>query len=318
LVWIVAGVLVVLVAGVASAALVAGGAGSDTLNGTSGDDSLYGRAGNDTLNGLAGNDDLDGGPGADILNGGDGTDAATYGGRSAPVTVTLDNQANDGEAGEGDNVRSDIEAVYGGNGNDTMTGSSKADTIDGQGGDDAITGGKGADFLFGGAGDDTINSRDGKADVVDCGPGSGDRIIGDKSDKATGCERKGAPFSRRVSAEVGSFWNVFAEGSGRTFTRPTRLEVIDINLADALVTVTCKGGGCPFSKRNFTQKNRKVGLLKFFGTKKLRTGTKIVVLVTASDALGKYVSYTIRRSSTPKRVRACVEPGTTDPISCPA
>ena len=39
-----------------------------------------------------------------ILNGGDGTDAATYGGRAAPVTVTLDNQANDGEAGEGDNV----------------------------------------------------------------------------------------------------------------------------------------------------------------------------------------------------------------------
>jgi hypothetical protein len=109
---------------------------------------------------------------------------------------------------------------------------------------------------------------------------------------------------------------VFEEGSGRTFTRPTRLEVIDINLADALVTVTCKGSGCPFSKRNFTPKNRKVGLLKFFGNKKLRTGTKIVVLVTAPDALGKYVSYTMRRTDVPKRVRACVEPGGTEPVAC--
>jgi hypothetical protein len=316
-VWVMAGVVLALVVGVASAALVQGTAGNDTLNGTAGDDSLYGRAGNDTLNGLAGNDDLDGGPGADVLNGGAGTDAATYGGRTAPVTVTLDNKANDGEAGEGDNVKSDVEAVYGGQGNDTLTGSSKDDTIDGQGGNDNITGGKGADFLFGGAGNDTINSRDGKTDTVDCGPGT-DRIIGDKSDKATNCELKGAPFSRRVQADVGNFWVVKREPSGRTFTQPTRLEVIDISPSDAKVTVNCKGSGCPFKTKTFTPKKKKVGLLSSFGNRKLRTGTTIVILVTASDALGKYVSYTVRKTSAPKRVRACVEPGATDPITCPA
>jgi RTX calcium-binding nonapeptide repeat (4 copies) len=297
-VWIVAGALVVLVAGVASAALVSGSAGNDTLNGTASDDSLYGRAGTDTLNGQGGNDDLDGGPGADTLNGGAGTDAATYGGRTAAVTVTVDNKANDGKAG------------------DTLTGSSKAETIDGQGGNDTITGGNGADYLYGGDGNDTINSRDGKADTVDCGPGTGDRIIGDKSDAATGCEAKGAPFSRRVNANVGTFWTVIREGSGATFTRPNRLEVIDITPSDAKVTVTCSGGGCPFKSRAFTPKNGKVGLLRFFGSRKLRTGAKIVVLVTANNALGKYVSYTMRKTSTPKRVRACVEPGATDPVSC--
>ncbi len=314
-VWLMAGVLVVLVAGVASAALVAGGPGNDTLNGTAGDDSLYGREGNDTLNGLAGNDDLDGGPGADTLNGGAGTDAATYGGRTAPVTVTMDGKANDGEGGEGDNVASDVEAVYGGKAGDSLIGSSRADTIDGQGGNDTITGGKGADYLFGGDGNDTINSRDGKADTVDCGPSSADRIIGDKSDKATGCELKGAPFSRRVDAEVGSFWNVFRDGS-RTFTRPSRLEVTGITPADATVKVTCSGSGCPFKSRSFKPKKNKVGLLSSFKKSKLRSGTKIVVLVVASDALGKYVSYTIRGTDVPKRVRACVEPGGTDPVAC--
>jgi hypothetical protein len=315
-VWLLAGLLVVLVVGVASAALVAGGAGNDTLNGTAGDDSFYGRAGNDTLNGLAGNDDLDGGPGADTLNGGSGTDAATYGGRTAPVTVTMDGKANDGEGGEGDNVANDVEAVYGGKAGDTLTGSGRVDTIDGQGGQDTITGGKGVDFLFGGDGNDTIASRDGKAETVDCGPGGADRIIGDKSDKATGCELKGAAFSRRVNAEVGSFWNVFRDGS-RTFTRPSRLEVTGIAPADATVKVSCNGSGCPFKSRSFKPKAKKVGLLSSFRRSKLRSGTRIVVLVVASDALGKYVSYTMRRTDVPKRVRACVEPGGTDPVACP-
>jgi len=314
-VWVLAGAVVVLAVGVASAALVAGGPGNDTLNGTAGDDSLYGRAGNDTLNGQAGNDDLDGGPGADTLNGGAGTDAATYGGRTAPVTVTLDGKANDGEAGEGDKVGTDVEAVYGGQAGDTLTGSSKDDTIDGEGGNDTITGGGGSDFLYGGDGNDTIDSRDGKADTVDCGPGGADRIIGDKSDAATGCELKGAPFSRRVNAEVGSFWNVFRDGSS-TFTRPSRLEVTGISPADATVNVTCSGKGCPFKSRSFKPKNDKVGLLASFKTSKLRSGTKIVVIVAARDALGKYVSYTMRRTDVPKRVRACVEPGGTDPIAC--
>jgi hypothetical protein len=46
--------------------------------------------------------------GADILSGGAGAfDRAPYW-DAGPVVVTLDDNANDGEAGEGDNVRSDV------------------------------------------------------------------------------------------------------------------------------------------------------------------------------------------------------------------
>jgi Ca2+-binding RTX toxin-like protein len=229
----------------------------------------------------------------------------------------MDGKANDGEAGEGDNVANDVEAVYGGQGNDTLTGGSRADTIDGEGGNDTITGGGSADFLYGGPGNDTINARDGKADTIDCGPGS-DRVIADKSDSVTNCELKGAAFSRRVSADVGNFWVVKREPSGKTFTQPTRLEVIDISPADAKVTVNCSGSGCPFKSKTFTPKRKKVGLLSSFGRRKLRPGTKIVILVTANDALGRYISYTMRPTSTPKRVRACVLPGDSAPSSCPS
>ena len=65
---------------------------------------LSGRAGDDELDGLRGNDVLDGGAGADDLMGGAGTDTVTYADRTAPRDVTLDGGADDGEAGEGDNV----------------------------------------------------------------------------------------------------------------------------------------------------------------------------------------------------------------------
>jgi len=62
---------------------------------------------------------LEGGPGADILS---GPATADYHRRSNPVTVTVgDDLANDGEAGEGDFVSSEIVAVFGGDGDDDLT-----------------------------------------------------------------------------------------------------------------------------------------------------------------------------------------------------
>lgn len=78
---------------------------------TPGDDSIYGRGGGDVLLGMAGDDELDGGRGADGLSGGPGHDSVSYEG--APVDVTLDGVANDGAAGENDNVLLDTEDVYG-------------------------------------------------------------------------------------------------------------------------------------------------------------------------------------------------------------
>ena len=54
--------------------------------------------------------------GADGLQGGGGADDVGYGKRNAGIAVSLDGVANDGEAGEGDNVGTDVETVSGGSG----------------------------------------------------------------------------------------------------------------------------------------------------------------------------------------------------------
>jgi hypothetical protein len=187
--------IAVLVAGLCIVAPVAlaqdsqpilGGDGPDMLNGTAGNDALYGLGGADVVNGLAGDDELDGGPGADTLSGGPGSDAVSYGG-AGPVTVTLNGRADDGHAGEGDNVRGDVEDIFGSDGGDRLTGSAKANTIDGGAGADVIDGRDGADHVYGGDGNDIVAARDGTVDWIDCGPGR-DRATVDRGDRTRGCE----------------------------------------------------------------------------------------------------------------------------------
>jgi hypothetical protein len=109
--------------------------------------------------------------------------------------VTLNDVADDGAAGEGDNVRSDIEAVAsatqagpnGAGGNDTLIGTAGTNDLNGGRGNDTIDGGLGNDLLSGGAGDDTINAQDGFADFVACGPGN-DTANVDTLDVVSECE----------------------------------------------------------------------------------------------------------------------------------
>ena len=181
--------LVVLALGASPALAVTamGTEGPDKLVGSAGDDSLYGRAGNDTLLGEGGDDALDGGPGADVLVGGQGTeDAATYG-TSGGVVVTLDGRSDDGAPGEGDNVRRDVEHVYGGPGDDRLTGSNSRNTLDGASGDDHLRGGRGDDSLFGAQGNDILEARDRVGDEVDCGSGR-DVAVADREDRTASCE----------------------------------------------------------------------------------------------------------------------------------
>lgn len=158
-----------------------GGDGGDTVSGGDGDDSLdsglfgclSGGSGDDQLSGDAGDDSLCGGTGPssgpdnDAVNGGAGIDSASYP-RVKAVNVSLDGAANDGEAGESDNVNPDVENVFGGQGNDSLTGNdgpnvldgaAGADSLSGAGGDDTLTdsgGDSAADSLNGGTGDDTL------------------------------------------------------------------------------------------------------------------------------------------------------------------
>jgi Ca2+-binding RTX toxin-like protein len=117
---------------------------------------LMGGNDNDKLTGGPGDDVLIGEGGADTLTGGDGRDSADYSARTAPVTVNLDGQANDGEAGENDNVAGDVEILAGGSGDDALAGNDADNVLLGNGGNDILGGGAGNDQLDGGAGDDTL------------------------------------------------------------------------------------------------------------------------------------------------------------------
>ena len=137
-----------------------GGGGGDTLHGSTDDvasSNLQGEDGGDTLIGGPGVDNMFGGAGPDSFAGGDGNDTVNYGGSGVPVTVTVNNVANDGAAGENDNVRTDVESVFGSPNADDITGSPAPDFLEGGGATDILRGGAGPDTLAGGAGDDTMN-----------------------------------------------------------------------------------------------------------------------------------------------------------------
>ena len=77
--------------------------------------------------------------------------------------------------------------LFGGDGNDTLTGGSAADQLFGQSGNDILNGKGGDDFLFGGDGDDTLTGGGGTDQLF--GEAGNDRIIwnpGDGSDVAEG------------------------------------------------------------------------------------------------------------------------------------
>lgn len=162
-----------------------GGAGNDVLQGEAGTDDLFGEDGDDQLIGGLGTDDLIGGngndtgsslvaqDGADIFEGDAGTDTADYSARQfgpgSVLSVSLDNVANDGQPGEGDNVFADVENVNGAVGPNVITGSGAANVLrGGQSADTirAVDGIAGNDVVIGGFGVDTCTVDPG--DSEDC------------------------------------------------------------------------------------------------------------------------------------------------------
>ena len=172
-----------------------GGDGDDTINGSPSDNVLDGGAGIDTINGLAGNDTLRGGAGADILsggvgddtfdegtaanggdtmNGGAGIDTVDYSKRTAKVIVVMNGTTNSGGVDattglvtENDIIKTDVENVIGGDGDDSLTGNASDNQIEGGAGDDTISGLDGDDVIDGG----------GDGDTIDCGLGDADAVL---------------------------------------------------------------------------------------------------------------------------------------------
>ncbi|GAA3626267.1 hypothetical protein GCM10022419_134750 [Nonomuraea rosea] len=160
-----------------------GDAGADTLRGGGGTDQFYGGVGNDTTTGSGGNDIYNADlpiDGADSFAGGSGVDTAAYNNRAAALTITLDGVANDGAAGEADNVGSDVENVLAGFGSDTVQGNGVANDI---------RAGQGTDTISGLGGNDTLNAQDGTGgnDTLNGGTGT-DTCFSDVGDTETSCE----------------------------------------------------------------------------------------------------------------------------------
>jgi hemolysin type calcium-binding protein len=172
--------------------VIAGGPGSDLLMGSEGDDRIDGGPGNDYLEGIPNGDpDPTFTSGSDTYTGGGDLDQITYENRGDDLSISLDDVANDGAAGEGDNVAGDIRVVYGGGGADTLTGNDGRNDLAGAGGDDVLAGAGGDDQLAGGLGNDLLAGNDG-ADTLQ-GDDGDDEIVGGAGadrfwgDDALGC-----------------------------------------------------------------------------------------------------------------------------------
>ena len=166
--------------------LIDGGTGNDSLTGDRGNDTITGDGGNDTLNGGVGNDSLQGETGSDILIGGAGTDTAKYSEKVNDLTLDIDNKPDDGILGEKDNIKTGVENVTGGSGNDTITGNSSANVISGGSGNDMMYGGSGNDMMYGGYGNDGIVGNAG-VDILNGGPGRNYCKIDDSDPKYLTC-----------------------------------------------------------------------------------------------------------------------------------
>ncbi|MFO0797605.1 MAG: calcium-binding protein [Gemmataceae bacterium] len=136
--------------------------------------------------------------------------------------------------------------LFGGAGNDVLTGGSGADMLFGQAGNDTLLGKGGADFLFGGADNDTMTGGD--ADDQVFGEAGNDRMVwnpGDDTDL-----NEGGSGTDTVEVNGGNGAEVFAVTANGTRVRLDRLDPapfsIDVGTSEKLV-LNANGGDDSFS-----------------------------------------------------------------------
>lgn len=188
-----------------------GGDDSDTIHGNDADntlsgngsaDHLHGLAGNDTLNGGAGDDSLHGGEGANALNGDGGTDTASYADHGAGIQGDLGTGSVTHATGT--DQLSSIEVVLATDLGDTVTLGGGVTRIETLGGNDWITASAGAETIDGGGGRDMVSYVSSAAGVaVDLGAGTG--AGGDAAgDSYVGIERvTGSVFDDLITGTSG-------------------------------------------------------------------------------------------------------------------
>lgn len=202
------------------------GVESVTLEGAQSNDALSAGGGAGTgaplalpaiLNGGVGGDALVGGAGRDVFNGGEGFDTADYSQANDPLNISIgDGFANDGRAGEGDDVQSSVEAVLGGSGDDLIKGDASAELIDGGPGNDNLDGRNGDDEIHGGPGNDVLNGWE-NDDLLIGGPGD---------DQETG----------------GGFNDLFVQTPQTVYRADAASPIADVGMTNSTMTVSGSPG----------------------------------------------------------------------------
>ncbi|HEV2784828.1 MAG TPA: calcium-binding protein, partial [Solirubrobacteraceae bacterium] len=274
--------------------LVGGGEGTDTVNGGTGADELLQSVVPLFLPGATESD-------GDTCNGDAGDDTVSYETRQDPVTVTADGvAADDGVAGENDNIGPTVENVLGGSaaddlsgngGHNELVGSGGGDVLSGLAGSDALFGGIGNDTLTGGAdpdemrgerGDDTLLSSDGGTDQVGCGAGA-DSVTNDAVDTIDGdCESVSVPPAPGPTGPPGPVGPPGPPGPAgpRGPAGPSPTITVTCRIAGRKsnkITCTTKSAAAPSGARVRLRLSR-YGRTIATGTSRLRSGRGVVSL----------------------------------------
>jgi PKD repeat protein len=95
---------------------------------------------------------------------------------------------------------------------------------------------------------------------------------------------------------------------GQPTATGARLNLVTVSSPKgAHVGVRCKGHGCPYKRKRFTSKGKRVNLRKLAGT--YRAGAVIEVRVTKSNTIGKFTRIRIRAGKNPARIDCSIQPG---------
>ncbi len=176
-------------------------------------------------------------------------DSASLRSATQPLSLTIDGVANDGAAGESDNILTDVEDLYGREGADVLVGSASANALIGGGGADRLNGGGGFDSYDAGPGADTVEARDGLAEEVNCGDDADGGPV-DAIDVLSSCESTVPSTALQPDADGDGLDDPADCDDGNAAIRPGAVDVPDngvdedCNGADA-VDLDRDGDGIP-------------------------------------------------------------------------